>query len=199
MNTTNCSTVALLCCSFSKVIHAVGPVWDTHERTREELDALLASAVKQSLVRADELECESIAFPGISSGIFGFPVDRCARVMLTAAHEYFCKVRQEQVKGSKADNEESEDGVSLGSDDSDGDDDARRNRSQIKRVRFVNIDEKTSGAFAKACLAVLNHNGTLAVVDERDEYEDEEGGGGGGSKKSSSLLGAMLARSKTTN
>jgi O-acetyl-ADP-ribose deacetylase len=66
------------------VIHAIGPVWPGN-RTPEQSDALLTSATTQALDRAQELGCASVAFPGISSGIFGFPKDRCARVMVDTA------------------------------------------------------------------------------------------------------------------
>ncbi len=65
------------------VIHAVGPVWPGN-RTPEQSDALLFSAATQALERAHERNCESIAFPAISSGIFGFPKDRCARILTEA-------------------------------------------------------------------------------------------------------------------
>jgi O-acetyl-ADP-ribose deacetylase (regulator of RNase III) len=65
------------------VIHAVGPVWPGN-RTPEQNDALLTSAITQALERAEECGCQSVAFPAISSGIFGFPKDRCARVFLDA-------------------------------------------------------------------------------------------------------------------
>ena len=65
------------------VIHAVGPIWSQHEE--EDADRLLASAVEASLELAAARGLESIAFPAISSGIYGFPKDRCARVMLDAA------------------------------------------------------------------------------------------------------------------
>lgn len=64
------------------VIHAVGPVWNRYEP--EEADRLLASAVRKSLLRAQELGLSSISFPAISSGIFGFPLERCAIVILDA-------------------------------------------------------------------------------------------------------------------
>jgi len=64
------------------VIHAVGPVWSQHEEA--EADRLLASAVEAALELASARGAESIAFPAISSGIYGFPKDRCARVMLAA-------------------------------------------------------------------------------------------------------------------
>ena len=64
------------------VIHAVGPVWGGG--APEKLDALLASATTASLEIARERRLESIAFPAISSGIFGFPKHRCAEVMIAA-------------------------------------------------------------------------------------------------------------------
>lgn len=66
------------------VIHAVGPVWGEGDE-----DAKLGAAVSGSLRVADELELTSIALPAISTGIFGFPKDRAARVILAAIQDYF--------------------------------------------------------------------------------------------------------------
>lgn len=66
------------------VIHAVGPVWGDGDE-----DAKLAAAVTGSLRVADELKCESIAFPAISTGIFGFPKERAAKIMFKAIESYF--------------------------------------------------------------------------------------------------------------
>jgi O-acetyl-ADP-ribose deacetylase (regulator of RNase III) len=66
------------------VIHAVGPVWGEGDGDRK-----LAAAVEGSLEVADQLQLKSIAFPAISTGIFGFPKDRAAHVMLTATAGYF--------------------------------------------------------------------------------------------------------------
>ena len=66
------------------VIHAVGPVWGDGDE-----DAKLAAAVNGSLEVADELKCSSISFPAISTGIFGFPKDRAAKVMFSAIENYF--------------------------------------------------------------------------------------------------------------
>ena len=66
------------------VIHAVGPVWG-----RGDEDAKLSEAVIGSLQVADELKLKSIAFPAISTGIFGFPKERAAKVILTAVETYF--------------------------------------------------------------------------------------------------------------
>lgn len=53
------------------IIHAVGPRWNDAGKDRE----LLAGCYKESLERARENDCHSIAFPVISSGIFGYPKD----------------------------------------------------------------------------------------------------------------------------
>lgn len=57
------------------VIHAVGPVW--HGGDRDEVE-LLASAYRRSIELADELGATSIAFPAISTGIYGFPAELAA-------------------------------------------------------------------------------------------------------------------------
>lgn len=66
------------------VIHAVGPVWGEGDE-----DAKLRSAVTGSLALADEKALTSLALPAISTGIFGFPKDRGARVILDAIVDYF--------------------------------------------------------------------------------------------------------------
>jgi O-acetyl-ADP-ribose deacetylase (regulator of RNase III) len=68
------------------VIHAVGPVWGEGNE-----DAKLAEAVAGSLRVADELELKSIAFPAISTGIFGFPKESAAKIILNSIKEYFSK------------------------------------------------------------------------------------------------------------
>ncbi len=64
------------------VVHAVGPVWSGGGAGEPEL---LASAHRRSVEVADGLGCESVAFPAISTGIYGYPVDRAARVAIPAA------------------------------------------------------------------------------------------------------------------
>jgi O-acetyl-ADP-ribose deacetylase (regulator of RNase III) len=66
------------------IIHAVGPIWGSGEE-----DAKLADAITGSLALADRLALTSIAFPAISTGIFGFPKDRAAGVIFQAIHRYF--------------------------------------------------------------------------------------------------------------
>jgi O-acetyl-ADP-ribose deacetylase (regulator of RNase III) len=66
------------------VIHAVGPVWGEGEE-----DKKLHAAVYGTLELADQLSLTSIAFPAISTGIFGFPKERAARIMLETIRSYF--------------------------------------------------------------------------------------------------------------
>lgn len=68
------------------VIHAVGPFWNGFPP--EECDRLLRSATVAALQIAREKGLQSVAFPAISSGIFGFPKDRCARIMLRAVRDF---------------------------------------------------------------------------------------------------------------
>lgn len=65
------------------VIHAVGPRQGEGDEGRK-----LAGATRASLTIADSYGLESIALPALSSGIFGVPLDDCARAMLGAAAEY---------------------------------------------------------------------------------------------------------------
>jgi len=69
------------------VIHAVGPIWQAS--APDQGDIALAAAVEGSLALADHLQLKSLAIPAISTGIFGFPKERAARVMLTAMRQYF--------------------------------------------------------------------------------------------------------------
>jgi O-acetyl-ADP-ribose deacetylase (regulator of RNase III) len=66
------------------VIHAVGPVWGSGDE-----DHKLSQAIGGSLQRAEELHLSSIAFPAISTGIFGFPKERAAAIFFNAIDEFF--------------------------------------------------------------------------------------------------------------
>ncbi len=66
------------------VIHAVGPVYDGSPRSAE----LLASATRAALKMADEHGLKSVALPAISTGIFGYPMEEAAQVMLRTTIEY---------------------------------------------------------------------------------------------------------------
>ena len=65
------------------VIHAVGPRMGEGDE-----DEKLKNATLNSLKVAEENQITSIAFPAISTGIFGYPVDRCANIMLKVCRDY---------------------------------------------------------------------------------------------------------------
>ena len=66
------------------VFHAVGPVW--HGGGHGE-DALLAGCYRRCLELAQEHGAKSIAFPAISTGVFGFPSDRAARIAIQTVRD----------------------------------------------------------------------------------------------------------------
>jgi O-acetyl-ADP-ribose deacetylase (regulator of RNase III) len=66
------------------VVHAVGPVWGEGDE-----DNKLADAVTGSLRVADELKLTSIAMPAISTGIYGFPKERAAKIIFSTIEKYF--------------------------------------------------------------------------------------------------------------
>lgn len=68
------------------VIHAVGPIWGSGDEERK-----LASAVRNTLLLADQNGIDSLSIPGISSGIFGGPKEICARVIVGTVLDYLRK------------------------------------------------------------------------------------------------------------
>jgi O-acetyl-ADP-ribose deacetylase (regulator of RNase III) len=67
------------------VIHAVGPVWQGGEAGEDDL---LASAYRRALEVAEELRCRTVAFPALSTGIFGYPPEAAASVAVAAAKPF---------------------------------------------------------------------------------------------------------------
>jgi len=65
------------------VIHAVGPRMGEGDE-----DAKLRNAVLDSLKLMDEHGLKTIAFPAISTGIFGYPIEKCAKIMILTAKKY---------------------------------------------------------------------------------------------------------------
>ncbi|WP_416969979.1 O-acetyl-ADP-ribose deacetylase [Streptomyces sp. 4F14] len=72
------------------VIHTVGPV---HSAT-EDRSALLASCYRESLKTADELGARTVAFPAISAGIYGWPMDDAARIAVRTVRETPTRVEE---------------------------------------------------------------------------------------------------------
>lgn len=78
------------------IIHAVGPVWGDGGE-----DVKLADAISGSLRVADELKCQSISMPAISTGIFGFPKDRAAGIIFSAIEKYFFEAKNSTIQTAR--------------------------------------------------------------------------------------------------
>lgn len=70
------------------IIHTVGPVW--HGGYRDEYE-MLASCYQSSLEIARERKLKTIAFPGISTGIYGFPQDMAALIAVSETRRFLLK------------------------------------------------------------------------------------------------------------
>jgi O-acetyl-ADP-ribose deacetylase (regulator of RNase III) len=75
------------------VIHAVGPRWRGGNHGEDEL---LAGAYRSSLELAREHGCASVAFPAISTGIYGFPLERATRIAVREVRDF---VREHEMPG----------------------------------------------------------------------------------------------------
>jgi O-acetyl-ADP-ribose deacetylase (regulator of RNase III) len=67
------------------VIHTVGPVWQGGDQGEDDL---LARCYRNSLALAERHGLRSIAFPAISTGVFGFPADRAARIAVAGVWDF---------------------------------------------------------------------------------------------------------------
>ncbi|MGH3329550.1 MAG: O-acetyl-ADP-ribose deacetylase [Streptomycetales bacterium] len=72
------------------VIHTVGPLY----ATSEDRSHLLASCYRESLRVADELGARTVAFPAVSAGVYGWPVDDAARIAIETVRETGTRVRE---------------------------------------------------------------------------------------------------------
>ena len=70
------------------VIHAVGPVW---RGGGENEEALLASCYRTSLKIAREISARSVAFPAISTGVYGFPLDRATDIAVATVRDFLAR------------------------------------------------------------------------------------------------------------
>lgn len=73
------------------VIHAVGPVWNGGQRNEAQK---LSNCYKNSLRLAVEYKCASIAFPCISTGIYGYPIDEAAKIAISTVSEFLSQANQ---------------------------------------------------------------------------------------------------------
>lgn len=72
-----------------RIIHTVGPVHRSH--SPEEASRLLSSCYRSSLDRAAEAGCASVAFPAISTGVYGYPPAEAARVAAAAVRGWLAE------------------------------------------------------------------------------------------------------------
>lgn len=84
------TTAGNLPCKF--VIHAVGPIWGEGDE-----DPKLDAAIRGSLELAENLNIHSIAFPAISTGIFGFPIERAAGIFFDVIASYLAAYPNSQL------------------------------------------------------------------------------------------------------
>jgi O-acetyl-ADP-ribose deacetylase (regulator of RNase III) len=80
------------------IIHTVGP---EYEKSKSVLfnSALLYNAVYNPLLVANKLGCKSIAFPAVSSGIYGFPKQLCAQVFFCAIKDFVMSDQEHLING----------------------------------------------------------------------------------------------------
>jgi len=73
------------------VIHTVGPVWKGGNNNEDEL---LASCYRNCLRIAENMKLKSLAFPNISTGVYGFPKKQAASIAIREVKDFFMKERK---------------------------------------------------------------------------------------------------------
>ena len=79
------------------VIHAVGPVWHGGGQGEPEL---LASCYWRAIELAAEHGCRTVAFPAISAGVYGYPLEQAAEVAIRATREAMARIPRSRRQGS---------------------------------------------------------------------------------------------------
>ncbi|BAY26660.1 Appr-1-p processing domain protein [Calothrix sp. NIES-2100] len=67
------------------VIHTVGPIWYGGNQGEDEM---LAKCYRNSLAVAEQYQIKSIAFPAISTGVYGFPMERASKIAITEVNKF---------------------------------------------------------------------------------------------------------------
>ncbi len=70
------------------VIHTVGPVWHGGKKYEQQM---LESCYRNSLQQAENNDCKSIAFPGISTGVYRFPKDEAAKIAVNTVYKFISR------------------------------------------------------------------------------------------------------------
>lgn len=69
----------------AKIIHTVGPIWHGGQQNEAEL---LANCYRNCLRLASEAGLSSIAFPSISTGVYGYPIEQACRIALAETRDF---------------------------------------------------------------------------------------------------------------
>lgn len=77
------------------VIHTVGPVWRGGNHNEAEL---LASCYRRSLKLAEKENCKTIAFPAISTGVYGYPKGEAAKIAVTEIIRFFNEQKDSSIQ-----------------------------------------------------------------------------------------------------
>jgi O-acetyl-ADP-ribose deacetylase (regulator of RNase III) len=77
------------------IFHAVGPIWQGGQSGEEEL---LRNTYAACLKLAREYQCESMAFPSISSGAYGYPIDEAAAIAVQTITEFLTEDKENRLK-----------------------------------------------------------------------------------------------------
>ena len=72
------------------VIHTPGPIYQDGKHGEPEL---LASCYRNSLILATDFHCETVAFPCISAGVYGYPMEEAAFIALSTVHTYLTETK----------------------------------------------------------------------------------------------------------
>jgi len=70
------------------VVHTVGPVWQGGDHGEPEL---LAACYRESLALAERHDCASVAFPAISCGVYGYPIERATAIAVHEVRAYLAQ------------------------------------------------------------------------------------------------------------
>lgn len=76
------------------VIHTPGPIYEDGKHGEPEL---LASCYRNSLILAADFHCETIAFPCISAGVYGYPMKEAARIALSTVYTYLAEAETKMI------------------------------------------------------------------------------------------------------
>ena len=68
-----------------KIIHTVGPVW---QNGRQQEEILLEKCYRNSFILANKYQMNSIAFPSISTGVYGYPILKASLIAIQSARQY---------------------------------------------------------------------------------------------------------------